>query len=81
MEKTIVRVTQEHIDNGFARLARECPIALALKDAFQTSDTSMGVHNFYINGKDYKPPQTVLDFVKIFDNKKEVYPFEFEVTL
>lgn len=79
----IVRVTQEHIREGKRGECGECPVALALVEAFETHDVSVFDENWdwylEVAGKTIKAPDEVVSFARAFDNKYPVEPFEFEV--
>jgi hypothetical protein len=83
--KTIkVVVTQEHIDKGERGDCYSCAVSLALRDS-DIPEARMGLWSIFLHGKfdDDKntidaPPQ-VKQFVRDFDQKRPVQPFEFEI--
>lgn len=83
----IINVTQEHIDKGFRKICRACPVALAMKDAtgknfnvtplYVRDMTGVDIHEEF-KGKRYKIPKCVTSFVENFDTEYPVEPFSFE---
>jgi hypothetical protein len=79
MGMTTVHVTQKHIDNGEQCDGRECPIALAARDAFPDIHISVSHHYIFVDGKSQLLPVNVSRFIKTFDGGGMVKPFSFEV--
>jgi hypothetical protein len=77
----IIRVKQKHIKNG-SDDAENCPIALALKEAFPLSRFSVGLKNIYrfLPRRTIRitPTRSVVRFIKKFDDGKKVTPFNFK---
>jgi hypothetical protein len=75
----IIKVTEEDIDCGKRHEAHKCPVAVAMKRTFDTS--CVGVTESYIRlgSLYYKLPKDVTNFVRDYDRKKPVSPFEFEL--
>ena len=79
-----IQVTQEHIDQAFEHrinsdsLILYCPIALAATDAFvEKAAVASGAIHTHSYGW-YYLPLNAHEFIRIFDQRGEVYPFEFE---
>lgn len=85
----LIKVTQEHIDQGKPRDCASCPIAKAinslLKDKYSCEVASrvMTIREIdafkWILGFD--TPETCAKFIIKFDNLKPVEPFEFELDI
>ena len=84
----LIKVTQEHIDNGVQHKSKFCPIALAIKDTVQNNfGVSVGPEKAYIfnssNGDIridmYELPEIARDFVSSFDRKESVEPIQFQL--
>jgi len=75
-----VTVTQQHIDKGVKGSCGFCPIALAIKEAFNTdyvlvaSDLDIGE-----SIRDFPTPEEVQQFYCDFDRGQPVQPFTFEL--
>jgi hypothetical protein len=73
-----ISVTKEHIKKGKPTFPSACPIALALKDAGFTTpiviDTFMREEEADIY---YDLPRSCSRFIRRFDTKKSVKPFNF----
>tara|TARA_R100001244_G_scaffold25113_4_gene25654 strand:- start:100584 stop:100868 length:285 start_codon:yes stop_codon:yes gene_type:complete len=79
-----VKITQEHIDDGYAGSCVRCPIALCLIE--------MGFNNVYVSDKVikidneggesilHKVPRAADLFIYDFDHCNEVEPFVFEIS-
>jgi len=79
----IVQVTQSDIDMGKRHNACDCPVALALKRAFNT-EVRVGCNDFFVGTPNpnllaYGLPLAATRFITAFDNRRKVEPFEFEV--
>ena len=78
-----IQVTQQHIDRGFKGSCTQDPIALALADAGFTkpraSPTYLSVEGWRGERDNYPTPESVLEFMKQYDNDRLVWPFEFEL--
>lgn len=81
-----VQVKQEHIDRGCRRQGDACPVFLAMVDAgipvthvttwsWTTSPAAGAASSFELR----ELPHEAIAFVLLFDDKKPVHPFEFEV--
>lgn len=79
----LVRVTQEHIDNGRADPNGEgkvCPVALAVADDCRSwGSVSVREDRIMVGVMRHKTPQTVRSFIKAWDDKKPVKPFWFHL--
>lgn len=77
----IIHVTQEDIDNGTQSDCRRCPVAWALKRAFETSLVAVEPAEIIIEKERWKTPGKVYDFVYLFDTGAAVKPFSFELDI
>lgn len=79
-----IQVTQDDIDRGHVGSECFCPIALAARRALGENigleDVSVGSYTVRVRGTVYYLPTAAIRFVKSFDRRVEVRPFEFEVT-
>lgn len=84
--KTIIRVTQECIDQAvigidFGQLsARVCPIAQALNNCTNTK-WSVGTRDAGCGIIVISLPKNVIQFINDFDSNKATNPFSFEIDL
>ena len=73
-----IKVTQEHINMGRHGSFHSCPIALALEQT--------GVHcavmpsTVWAGGTRYNLPSEATTFIRRFDNRLHVEPFEFTIS-
>lgn len=84
----LVKVTQKHLDEGEPCSCANCPVSLAIKEAFvkekllgcRVSSTHVAA---FFNKQTVcsQLPQEVTHFVLKFDLKEKVEPFEFELVL
>lgn len=74
-----IKVTQDHIDQGERNNSEGCPVFLALHDVFGDRVSSVNGESACIDGAEINLPAKVFDFVRRFDRKKDVIPFEFEL--
>ena len=76
-----IKVTQEHIDNGWRCSRGWCPIALALRDVFgrDCDPRVSGVHIALGPGTSYRTPPEAMYFISDYDDGRTVQPFEFEL--
>jgi hypothetical protein len=79
----IIFVTADHIKRGRIASARNCPVALAMKDA-GFSFASVGLSQCGGLTKDdvflqFDVPPVVLAFIETFEERKPVEPFAFEL--
>lgn len=75
-------VTQDHIDRGQPKIAKSCPITLAVQEQnpWKTPNVSTR-HNFLQIGIDcYELPNEAKDFIRRFDGGYTVKPFSFHLT-
>ena len=72
-----IQVTKRDIDFGFANDTAACPVALALKRRFKTNLVSVGFARAMINTNGYPLPESVSQFIREFDARKSVQPFQF----
>ena len=82
-----IEVTKKHIANGVPGDECNCPIALALKDEYKTTETSVEVEDeplLYVDGipLEIATSQMADDidfFIRDFDYNNEVKPFTIQV--
>ena len=87
----LIKVTQEHIDEGTPMHCWRCPVALAIRDTIAENETygrlpSVDVNRSWgsISGIDYDKrwfafSERVVSFIDTFDRGDHVWPFEFEL--
>lgn len=88
MAQTItIQVTAEDIANGARRNCKACPIALAASrhECFSNA-ILLEVGAIYISWYDEKSkavrlPEIAIEFIRDFDKRRDVKPFEFEAIL
>ena len=73
-----IQVTQEHIDKGERMRGRQCPIALALRDA-GISDPTVFTSSIDFGERTVVSPDDVEAFVRRFDAGNRVRPFWFDL--
>lgn len=82
-----IDVTQIHIDQGFERNARKCPVALAIQDNIPGARV-MVLHPNLVSinkGETIESlwcvglPVEANQFIRAFDSGQEVTPFSFEL--
>jgi len=82
----IIKVTQEHIENGCKKACLFCPVALAL-EARTGKEWSVGIYDAYCTHKSddgptlHTLPDSAKDFILYFDSGLPVEPFEFELEI
>lgn len=79
MKRTLISVTQEHIDKGERNMACTCAVALALiNHGFDPAVSKTAISIAY-RGRiyDIKHPRSVNRFIKRFDKGLAVKPFRF----
>lgn len=76
-----ISVLPRHIEKGVPTLARDCPVALAIADAFK----SIGVRPFVLatsvrwDGVVYQLPGDVVEAITRFDRGGGMEPFAFDM--
>lgn len=75
-----IQVTREDIKDGQRGNYRSCPIAIAASRAFDCPVT-VGLVSFGTEAWHCLLPQEAKDFVRKYDNRIAVEPFEFEIEL
>lgn len=81
----IIKVAKEHIDKGMRGDCELCPVALAIKTFVKVDKISVGSLDIRIlqgnNSRIITTPDSVVNFIKQFDNPFYVIhtPFEFEL--
>jgi hypothetical protein len=78
-----IEVTQEHIEKGVPEEECNCPIALAIRDAFNVEELEVSVNATVIRvGFDHCPtPEEAEAFVCDFDDGRSVRPFTFDLPI
>lgn len=83
-----VSVTKDHIKRGKKISTCNCPIALAIKDAFKVNSGVYASHeNILDYSKDrfnpirYVTTKAMSNFMQTFDSGKKVNPFSFQLLL
>lgn len=81
-ESIEVIVTREDIEKGVPESDELCPVALAVKRLFGFDWVYVGIGGCFIDidnseGKRFSLPIEARDFIRDFDNGKEVNPFIF----
>ena len=77
-----IKVTREDIVQGEVKNGSRCPVARALKREFGENifnDSPNGVHEeeVTINRKSYELSKRAREFIRMFDKKMSVRPFNF----
>lgn len=74
-----ISVTKDHLKRGIQGDKNNCPVCLALKETFETTDVEVGGEYASVNGNLYSIPRICTDI----DNKpflSIVNPFDFRIT-
>lgn len=84
--KVAINITEEHIKKGSRCESRSCPIALAVNETLKPDYyVSVYYHITVRQGTDtihsVLTPQVAFDFIKGFDAKIPVSPFQFEIDI
>jgi hypothetical protein len=75
-----IKVLTRHIRKGIRGSNCSCPIALALNEAYKTTDIRVMFSWAHIGDLIIDLPRKAVKFIKDFDKKKSsVKPFEFEL--
>lgn len=76
-----ITVTQADIDNGVDHSCSRCPVVLALARVFNVRQVDVNVSSrWLVDGVGWgETPDAACDFIRDFDNKRPVKPFEFFV--
>ena len=77
-----IQITQHHINRGLRGSTTKDPVALAMLDAGFKNPWASPSHlwvEFEDRGLRVETPESVLQFMKSFDNENFVEPFEFEL--
>lgn len=81
MTKVVVEMTQRDIDNGKPGDPCNCPVARALKRAFQDRRVSAGEGYLWVGPSarriTWRTPGTVRHFISQFDEGQKVEPLNF----
>lgn len=88
----IIKVTQEHIDNGKKCRTDTCAIAIAISESLEypyqvrviLNESFTAICKIYSQNRNIKTiilPQRVQEFIESFDNDYKVEPMEFEINL
>jgi hypothetical protein len=69
------------LDIAFGKMysGSNCPVALAMKRAFNTDKVIVGLHSARVNGGAVMLPAEAQQFIEKFDSNKHVEPFTFKV--
>jgi hypothetical protein len=75
----LIKITQDNIDKGVRTSPCRCPMALGIKESIGAYKVCVGAEEADINGKfDIPLPQIARDFIRKYDCREQVEPFEFE---
>ena len=74
-----IEVTATDVQKGVPRDCRRCPVALALRRAFEAVDVSVGGNSAVIDTHHYMLPETVAEFISRYDIYGKAEPFEFQL--
>lgn len=69
IDRVSVSVTDEHISKGRIAKCRECPIALAVRDALDRDDVRVSFCFARVGDETYTLPGAVRRFIDRFDNE------------
>lgn len=77
----LIKVTKQHIKDGLPEDACECPVALAIGDAFPGEGVMVDKGCIHIGEREYTMPDEVKIFVRDFDedHNRVFDEFEFEL--
>lgn len=81
----IIKVRQDHIDQGKLRSSCECPISLAVSEQLGAESAATGKDMIQVRGGErgwsepYTSPKCVQNFVQSFDKGGTPDPFSFEL--
>lgn len=75
----VIKVTQQHIDNGIPCKPSRCPIANALKEHFAGCVVTVIYSICFISNELHHLPSEVSKRIGQFDQGGEMEPFEFEL--
>lgn len=77
----IISITAQDIRRGKPAMPGICPVALAVKRAFRTSDIAISSFHIYKDGESaiYDLPEDAIDWILRFDEGKDCEPFNFEL--
>lgn len=75
-----IEVTLEHIRNGRRNSCYACPIALAIVDAANVQNPTVGSRSVSIGDMVYRLPVAAQDFIASFDTARDVEPFSFDLS-
>lgn len=79
-----ITVTQEDIDKGEPRFCFKCSVAIAVTRAFGAKRTAaeeaaIFIHHAKGQINSFLTPSAALRFIRAFDARQPVQPFEFEL--
>lgn len=76
----LIKVTQDHIDQGTRKSALSCPVALAVMEACKANLAQVTRYGIGVGyRRAVHAPASVSSFVLDFDKGHPVVPFEFEL--
>jgi hypothetical protein len=81
-----IDVTQKHINRGFRKTCGQCPVALALAEAFSANwshagPSTLSVRRNRLRTLDWDTPVVARDFMLRFDSGAPVSPFSFDLPI
>lgn len=77
-----IKVTQQNIDSAKRNDGRYCPVAMAIRDRLWFGKwrfVAVGYHRAHTIFAVYDLPAEASDFIRNFDMRIPVQPFEFEI--
>jgi len=75
-----ITVTNNDINRGYRHSCSNCPVALAMRRAFNRSILVAGIYwEFSGETEHHAMPLTVREWIRAFDDGGLVEPFEFDV--
>ena len=73
--KTMIEVSQDHIDNGIPNNSKLCALSIAIKEELGSKHTIIQDQSITeIDGEDYSQDQEVTDWIHVFDNEEDLLP-------
>ena len=73
--KTMIEVSQDHIDNGTPNNSKLCALSIAISEKLGTEHSVIQDGNeTEIDGENYTQDQELSDWVDVFDNEEDLIP-------
>ncbi len=79
--RKIISVTQDHIDAGLRHDCQECPVGLALRDAFNAGEVIVDNDVITVQGHVLKIPVELSKRIVKFDQDEVMKPYSFSIEI